>query len=96
MFASLENLQDVHAAILGVCTALALGVFCVILRSIALFGTATLSTGRYTRRRIAEVVWALVPIAIVVAAAMPAMQPLMSGEHFFLTESDAPIVWHVP
>ena len=79
MFENLGSLHDVHAAILGICTAIALGVFGMMLRSIASFRTASQGGMPALRRKVLEILWAIVPIVIVAAAAMPAMRPLVSG-----------------
>ena len=79
MFENLSSLHDVHAAILGVCTAVALAVFCVMLRSIASFRASSATGAPALKRKLMEILWAIVPILIVAAAAMPAMKPLVSG-----------------
>lgn len=79
MFENLSGLHDVHAAILGVCSALALAVFAVMLRSIVLFRSSPASGAQAVKRKLMEIIWAIVPIVIVAAAAMPAMRPLVSG-----------------
>jgi heme/copper-type cytochrome/quinol oxidase subunit 2 len=79
VFENLSNLHNVHAAILGVCSALALAVFVVMLRSIALFRGSPTSGAQAVKRKLMELIWAIVPIVIVAAAAMPAMRPLVSG-----------------
>ena len=78
MFENLSSLH-VHAAVLGVCTAVALAVFCVMLRSIASFRAAPVTGASALKRKLMEILWAIVPIVIVVAAAMPAMRPVVEG-----------------
>lgn len=61
-------------SLLWLCAAGAIGIFGVMLHSVATFRSADEARGRYRRRAMVEVVWALVPILIVVAAALPSFQ----------------------
>jgi heme/copper-type cytochrome/quinol oxidase subunit 2 len=56
------------------CAAVAIAIFGVILHSVATFGSGSERTGNYKRRTLIEVVWALVPILIVIAAAAPSFK----------------------
>ena len=57
-----------------VCAALGVAIFGAILHSVATFRSAGNRTGNYRRTTLIEVVWALVPILIVIAAAAPSFQ----------------------
>ncbi|HEY4367564.1 MAG TPA: cytochrome c oxidase subunit II transmembrane domain-containing protein [Steroidobacteraceae bacterium] len=94
MFESLDTLPAVHAAILGVCTAVALAVFFVMLRSIVSFRAAPAARASTLKHKLIEVVWAVIPIVIVAAAAMPAVRPLVAGDAK-LWETDAVFVWRL-
>jgi cytochrome c oxidase subunit 2 len=56
------------------CAAVAIAIFGAILHSVATFGSGSERTGNYKRRTLIEVVWALVPILIVIAAAVPSFR----------------------
>jgi len=60
--------------IIWICAAIAVAIFAVMLHSVATFGSVRERTGRYRRRAAIEVVWALIPILIVIAAAVPSMR----------------------
>ena len=63
-----------HFATLWICAAVAAVVFGVMLHSVATFRRGAADAGR----RLAEILWAIVPIAIMAASAMPAMRTAMN------------------
>lgn len=69
------QLSGLYLAILWACAAGAALVFAVMLYSIAAFRR---EPGHDTRGTTAEVLWAVVPIAIVIAMAAPAVRDLVS------------------
>ena len=60
--------------LMWVCAAVAIAIFGTILHSVATFRSSGNRTGNYKRRTLIEVVWALVPILIVIAAAVPSFR----------------------
>jgi cytochrome c oxidase subunit 2 len=60
--------------LMWVCAAVAIAIFGAILHSVATFRTDDEPPTRYKRRAVAEVVWALIPILIVIAAAVPSFR----------------------
>jgi cytochrome c oxidase subunit II len=60
--------------LMWVCAAVAVAIFGAILHSVATFRSDAERTGPYKRRTLIEVVWALVPILIVIAAAVPSFR----------------------
>jgi cytochrome c oxidase subunit II len=70
-----------NTTILWVCTAIAAAVFAVMLYSVARF-RAPQSGGpaNYKRHAAAEVLWAIVPIVILVAMAVPAVKAIVAPE----------------
>ena len=60
--------------LMWVCAAVAIAIFGAILHSVATFRTSDEPRTRYKRRTLAEVVWALIPILIVIAAAVPSFR----------------------
>ena len=56
------------------CAAAAIGIFGAILHSVATFRSAGERVARYKRSTVIEVVWALIPILIVIAAAAPSFR----------------------
>ena len=71
------GLSDVHAGVLWACAAVSIAVFVVLIHSIATF-RRTSGDGTHRRNAAAEVFWTLVPIAIVIATAAPAVRTLVS------------------
>lgn len=66
-----------YSTLVWCCILLASGVFGVMLYSVATHrGSAGAASGRYRRRLLLELLWAAVPIAIIVMAAMPALREL--------------------
>lgn len=64
-----------YAAVLWLCAIAALAVFGTMIYSIVAF-RAPRDTPGMARSRLVEVVWALIPIAIVCFAALPAVQTI--------------------
>ena len=60
--------------LMWMCAAVAVAIFGAILHSVATFRSEGEPKTRYKRRALIEVVWALVPILIVIAAAVPSFQ----------------------
>jgi cytochrome c oxidase subunit II len=60
--------------LMWMCAAVAVAIFGAILHSVATFRSEGEATTAYKRRTLIEVVWALVPILIVIAAAVPSFQ----------------------
>ena len=60
--------------LMWVCAAVAIAIFGAILHSVATFRTGDEPQTRYKRRALAEVGWALIPILIVIAAAVPSFR----------------------
>lgn len=60
--------------LMWMCAAVAVAIFGAILHSVATFRSAGETRTRYKRRTLIEVVWALVPILIVIAAAVPSFR----------------------
>ncbi|HVF16376.1 MAG TPA: cytochrome c oxidase subunit II transmembrane domain-containing protein [Steroidobacteraceae bacterium] len=60
--------------LMWICAALAVPIFGAILHSVATFRADNSRSTRYRRATVIEVVWALVPILIVIAAAAPSFQ----------------------
>jgi heme/copper-type cytochrome/quinol oxidase subunit 2 len=56
------------------CAAVAIAIFGAIIHSVATFRSAEERAGNYQRRTLVEVVWAMVPILIVIAAAAPSFR----------------------
>ncbi|HEY6644416.1 cytochrome c oxidase subunit II transmembrane domain-containing protein [Povalibacter sp.] len=70
-------LAGVHAAVLWGCILVMAGVFALMIHSIATFRRAA-AGNPHPRNATAEVLWALVPIIIVIATAAPAVHSLMA------------------
>jgi heme/copper-type cytochrome/quinol oxidase subunit 2 len=70
-----------HSATLWLCAAGAAVVFAVMIHSVATFrrGAGDIVGGRRVASVIAEVLWAIVPIAIMSASATPAMRTAMTS-----------------
>jgi heme/copper-type cytochrome/quinol oxidase subunit 2 len=68
-----------YSATLWLCAAVAVVVFGVMIHSIATFRRAGEGAHDAPRRRLAEILWALVPIAIMSAMATPAVRTAMSS-----------------
>jgi heme/copper-type cytochrome/quinol oxidase subunit 2 len=66
--------------LLWICAALAVAIFGAMLHSVATFRVDTERPSRYRRATMIEVVWALIPILIVIAAAAPSFQQAKSTE----------------
>ena len=67
------------AAVLWICAAITLGVFGVMLYSVATFEHKTEgSTSREAHRVTIEILWFSIPILIFVSALLPALGPLFS------------------
>lgn len=60
--------------LMWVCAAVAIAIFGTILHSVATFRSAEERSSKYERKTLIEVVWALVPILIVIAAAVPSFR----------------------
>jgi cytochrome c oxidase subunit 2 len=56
------------------CAAVAVAIFGAILHSVATFRSDGVPKTRHKRRALIEVAWALVPILIVIAAAVPSFR----------------------
>jgi cytochrome c oxidase subunit II len=68
-----------HVTIIWICAAVAAVIFSVMLYSVATFRSAPgAGTAAYRHSTIVEVLWALIPIAILVGAAAPAVRALVS------------------
>ena len=68
-----------NSAILWACAAIAAAVFGVMLYSVATFrGAISVSVAGRRRSPLVELIWALIPIAIVVIAIMPIVEVLSS------------------
>jgi len=59
--------------LMWLCAAAAVGIFGVMLHSVATFRSGE-RAGRQRRNALVEVIWALIPILIVIAAALPSFQ----------------------
>jgi cytochrome c oxidase subunit II len=65
----------VYSTALWICALFATGIFAVMLYSVATFrSTPAASAAGYRRSAAAEILWALVPIIILVSAAAPALR----------------------
>ncbi len=73
-----RHAEGVNLALLGICSAAGLAVLVVILHSIGTF-RATGQSGSFRLNPFKELLWALVPVAIVIALALPSIQPLVAG-----------------
>lgn len=62
--------------VLAICTLIAVAVFAVMIHSIATFRRAPESASGVRARPLAEVLWAIVPILIIVSTALPAVRML--------------------
>jgi heme/copper-type cytochrome/quinol oxidase subunit 2 len=70
-----DSLNAMHAPLLWICGIVALAVLMAIVYSVARFRHAdTVAAQAFEKRRLREFVWALVPMAIVIAAAAPAVR----------------------
>jgi heme/copper-type cytochrome/quinol oxidase subunit 2 len=71
------------SVILWICVALAAAIFSLMVWSVATFKSDTqrrdLGAAAYLHSRLVEVLWALIPIAIFVGAALPVQQMLASN-----------------
>jgi cytochrome c oxidase subunit II len=68
-----------HVTIVWICAALAAVIFGVMLYSVATFRSAPgAGMAAYRHSTIVEVLWALIPIVILVSAAAPAIKALVS------------------
>ena len=66
-----------NVAILWVCAAIAAAVFGVMLYSVATFrGAISVSVAGRRRSPLVELIWALIPVAIVIVALMPIVELL--------------------
>lgn len=73
--------NTLRLALLGFCSAAGLAVIALIIRSIVSFHAAKEPRSRLTVGAVREFAWALVPAIIVIAAAMPAIRPIvLSGQ----------------
>lgn len=73
-----RHAQGVNLALLGVCSAAGLAVLVLILHSIGTFRAAD-KTGAFRLHPFRELLWGLVPVAIVIALALPSIQPLVAS-----------------
>jgi cytochrome c oxidase subunit 2 len=70
----------VTAAVLWICAAITVGVFGVMLYSVATFEHKTEgSTSREAHNVAVEMLWFSIPILIFLGALLPALGPLLSG-----------------
>lgn len=69
-----------YSAILWICTVIALAVFGVMLYSIASFRGVQNTPTTFHRRSAIEIIWALIPIAIFIGAAWPAVKMIGPSE----------------
>lgn len=70
-----------YSAIVWLCAALAVGIFGVMLWSLATFAKAPgVGTAAYRRSPIVEVLWAIVPVVILFGAAAPSVRNMMQAE----------------
>jgi heme/copper-type cytochrome/quinol oxidase subunit 2 len=65
---------------IAICASIALAVFAVMIHSIATFRRAPESQPAARARPLAEVVWAIVPILIIVCTALPAVRMLAAAD----------------
>jgi heme/copper-type cytochrome/quinol oxidase subunit 2 len=74
--------------ILGVCGVIAAAVFATMIYSIVRFRTSP-SSGltSFAHRKTTEVLWALIPIAILVGTAVPTVKTLLTVDHSCLSAS---------
>ena len=84
---ALQRMAGLHWVLLGGCMIAAISVFALLLHSILSFRSEPQTEVRPFRRKAArEVMWALIPVAIVVGLAIPAVQTVGLGqENGFLT-----------
>jgi heme/copper-type cytochrome/quinol oxidase subunit 2 len=76
---SVTELSELHFALLAGCTLVTLAVFAVMLHSIATFRKARGSTpAAFIRSALIETLWAIVPVAILFGAAVPAVKVAMA------------------
>jgi heme/copper-type cytochrome/quinol oxidase subunit 2 len=68
------------STLMWICAALAVPIFGAILHSVATFRADSARPTRYRRATAIEVVWALIPILIVIAAAAPSFQRVQGTE----------------
>ena len=73
--------------ILWICVAGGLLVLCCIVYSVANFRAVEGNAAAFSRRRVSELLWALTPMAIVIAAAAPAVR---DAEPQFAQKNKAP------
>jgi heme/copper-type cytochrome/quinol oxidase subunit 2 len=71
--------------LIWICATLAIVIFGVMLHSVATFRS---DTTRLRRHAIIEVAWALVPILIVIAAAMPSLNLSSNGSVISIAATD--------
>lgn len=76
--ADIAHGQGVHLALLGICSAVGMAVLVLILHSVGTFRAAG-QPGSFRLSPTRELLWALVPVAIVIALALPSIQPLVAG-----------------
>jgi heme/copper-type cytochrome/quinol oxidase subunit 2 len=69
-------MMNPYAAILWLCAVAALGVFATMIYSIVAFRGPRETPAGLRRSKLSEVMWALIPIAIVCFAALPAVQTI--------------------
>jgi heme/copper-type cytochrome/quinol oxidase subunit 2 len=70
-----------HANVIWACVIVAAAVFAVMIYSVATFaGELGDTPAKYRRGPLAEVLWAIVPILIVVALALPAVRPMLTPQ----------------
>lgn len=73
-----RHAQGANLALLGICSAAGLAVLVLILYSIGTFRAAG-QPGSFRLRPFRELLWALVPVGIVIALALPSIQPLVAA-----------------
>lgn len=78
--ATARQTHGIHLAVLGMGSAIAFGVCGVLLYSIGTYRVTDEPRSSGIRMAIRETVWALVPIAILIGAAMPAVHALVAAD----------------
>src|SRR3954468_7510151 len=73
-----HEIYDLHMLVLGVCTVIAIGVYAAMVYAIVKFRkSAGAKAAKFSHNTTAEVVWTVIPAAILVALAIPAAGTLI-------------------
>jgi cytochrome c oxidase subunit 2 len=73
-----HEIYDLHMLVLGVCTLIAVGVYAVMVYAIVKFRkSAGAKPAKFSHNTTIEVVWTVIPAAILVALAVPAAETLI-------------------